>query len=517
MWNKIFLILFLGLYSSIGIAQAVSDTIEYNSNTFRQIELLSPWLKSDNASGMSQMVNLYPVLIRLDFDSQSGEFKSVFQGDSQETYHLGSKSYQKINRTVLFGGFAYRKSYEHKLDFSNLNDPSMNQPYLLADTVGSDTYDREFFNLSGAISSPVNDNLDWGLKFDYEVGVAAQNRDPRPENKVLQLNISPGLLWKLPKVKLGINLKYDYYNEDIDVSVVRQNTLYALFQLHGLGTSNYHVAGSFSRLYKQHKYGSGAQISFNAGNIENVSIGNLSYLDQQIDDGRLAGNASWATVKNDARLVGFDYEFINISTFKKSGKINQLSFKMDMASRLGTEYIQRLEKTGETDLEQWITYGEEGKYFSKRINLNATYSLINLAPNGQMSSLFNLKASSTYFREKYYLPNLEQKYQNISFAGSYLKVFLLGKNSVSAEIRLDFQANISENENLLENSLITKRIIQPDFEYLTANFIAPGATVSYEIPTKKTNKYYIKTGFDWYRSNNGYSRSCMNLSTGIIF
>ncbi|MFY9152033.1 MAG: DUF6850 family outer membrane beta-barrel protein [Prolixibacteraceae bacterium] len=463
------------------------------------------------------MANLYPVLIDLGVDFKKGNFKPVYQGENKETYFLDSKSFQKINKTILFGEFGYRKSYERNLDFSNLNNPAMNQPYLLADTIGNDTYEREVFNLSGAISSPVNDNFDWGLKFDYKVGVAAQNRDPRPENKVLQLNLSPGLLWKLTKIKLGVNLNYNYYNEDIDISVVKENTEYAMFQLHGLGTSNYHVSSSFYRLYKQNKLGGGAQLSIETGNIENISIGSLSFLDQRVDDGRKASGANWATVKNDAKLVGFDYKFENITTLKKSGRINQLTLKFDMASRMGTEYIQRLEKTGETDLEQWITYGAEGKYFSKSVNLNAGYSLINLKANGQINSLINLKAISSSFLEKYYLPDLNLKYQNLRLEGSYLKAFLSGKNSVSAEIRMAYQTNISATENLMQNSFITDKILQPNFEFITADFIAPGASVSYEIPIKKINKYYIKTDFDWFRSNDGHSRTCLNFSTGIIF
>lgn len=518
MWNKYILILLFGLFASVCLAQNETDSLEYDTNTFRQIEILSPWLMSNNAAGMRQMANLQPVSAGLGFGYQSGDFKNVFQGQSQETYHLGSKSYQRIGHSVLFGEFAYRKSYERNLDYSNLNNPEMNLPYLLADTIGNDTYDREFFKLGGGISSPIHTNLDWGLKFKYEVGLAAQNRDPRPENKVLQLSVSPGIVWKLPKVKLGLNLDYSYYNEDIEVKVVKENTVYTLFQLHGLGTSTYHVARTFYRLYQQNQFGAGAQLSWTAGKFENITIGNIAYLDQRINDGRQAGNASWAVVKNDAKLIGMNYELIHISTLKSDRTVNQLLIKINKADRLGTEFIQRLEKIGVTDLQHWRTYGEEQKYYSKRFNLQAKASRMILASSGQIASLVCFGVSSAAFSENYYIPNLDLKYQNILLNASWLKSFFAGNKTISLELRMAWQNNLSTNQNILNNSFITRQIIQPNLDYITAAYLAPGTTVAYEFPLKnKNNKYFIKTDFDWFRSNEGHSRTCLNFSTGIIF
>jgi hypothetical protein len=514
MWNKNLLILLLGLIAPVCFAQETSDSIEYNTNSFRQAELLSPWLNSGNAAGMGQMANYFPGVTDVGFEYQNGDFKNVFQGKNQETYHLGSKNYQKTRKTVLFGEFTYRKGFEHNLDFTNLNTPQNNQPYILTDTIGNDTYNSEFFNLSGAISAPVNDQLDWGFRFDYEVGIAAQDRDPRPENKVLKLNISPGLLWKLPKVNFGMNLNYEYYDEDISVKTIKANTDYSMFRMHGLGTSTYESASSFNRQYKQQKFGGGTQISFKSGNIETISTGKVNYLDQRIDD---AGNASWAIVKNDAKLIGLDYELTNITSLKKERKVQQLVLKMNLADRLGTEFIQRLEKVGETDLEKWVTYGTEDKYYSSRMNFQAKYNQMVLAPKGQIASLFTIGLSSAAFLEKYYLPNLEQKYQNLLLNTSWLRSFFFSNKTVSVELRMGWQTNLSNSQNVMKNSYLAEKIIQPEFDFATADYLATGTSVAYEIPWKRKNKYFIKTDLDWAKSNHDRKRSCLNFSTGIIF
>ena len=218
--SKFFVSILLLIISLITCATEPKDVKPYNLLTFRQIEAESPWLQSGNGAGLSQMPELFPSELKFDFGQTNGDFYSIFEGQSDQSFNFSSRSFRKINKTYLYGSFSYRKSYEKGLNFSNTNEPSLNYPYLLTDTIGNDTYDREFFKLAGVISSPVNEKLDWGLSFDYQVGVASQNRDPRPENKVMKANISPGLLFKQDQFKLGANLLYGYYNEDIDVSVV---------------------------------------------------------------------------------------------------------------------------------------------------------------------------------------------------------------------------------------------------------------------------------------------------------
>ncbi len=517
MRNKITTVIFSILVFSAVAAQEAQVTAEYSGNTFRQIELMTPWLQSGNATGLRQIPSLFPGSLQLGVDYQNGDFKTVHQGDTRETFSFGSKNYKKIKHTVLYGEFAYWKNFEHDTGFSNVNQPEKVYPYLLADTIGNDTFDREFFALKGSISSPVNEKLDWGIHFRYKTGTATQNRDPRPENKITELSVLPGLLYRTNNIKLGANLKYAYYNEDIDISVVEENTVYTLFQLHGLGTSDYHTASSFYRLYRQHIFGGGAQIEYLAGAVENLMSGNIGYFFQRVDDGRKAGNASWAAIKNDSEMEGIDFSVSHASMIKKNSSVNRIDMKMNMATRRGSEFIQRLEETGETDLEHWITYSKDPRYYSSQLDMAVSYSYLGLHTNGQMESLFKAGVSSVAFKEKYYLPDLIQKHRNMQLNISYAKIFYTEKATTSVELKFVSQINLSGKQDI-NDSFIVEKIIQPNYDFVTSNYLAPGAVVSYEFPMKKQNaNYFIKTDFDWFRNNEGLSRTCLNFSTGIIF
>ena len=502
------------------IARAADPDVAKPTNllTFKQIEAGSPWLQSGNAAGLAQMQQLFPAELKLGFNLNDGDFHTVFKGKSDQSFDFSSQSYRKINKTYLFGSFNYNKSFENELNFSNTNDPAMNYPYLLTDTIGNDTYDREFFKLAAIISSPVNSRLDWGLRFDYKVGTASQNRDPRPENKVLQTTVSPGLLFKAIRFKLGANLTYGYYNEDIDISVVEENAEHTIFQLHSPGVFTYHASSSFYRLYQQHQFGGGMQTEWMSGNISNLLHSDYSYSLQTIDDGRRGGTALWAATKNDSRLDGIDWNLTDVFSIDRGAKVHQLKAMFHIVNKLGTEFIQRLEKVGATDLEHWITYGQEQKYYSLRTNAELNYQLLVKDEDNQMKSLFNTGLYYSAFEEKYYLPNANQNYSNLKLAASYLKLFTFPRASVSTEMKFSYQFNLDGQQNLAGTDFLVKKMYEPEFKYLTEGFLSPGVSLAYQVPLQKTfDKYFIKTDFDWYRSESGLTRTVFSFSTGLIF
>ena len=490
----------------------------YNLLTFRQIEVECPWLQSNNAAGLSQMVKLFPAELTLAFNLNDGNFHSVFSGQTYQSSEFGSRSYRKIGKSYLYGSFNYSKSSEKGLNFTDTNDPAFNYPYLLTDTIGNDTYDREFFNLKGIISSPISSSLDWGLRFDYQVGVAAQNNDPRPENKVVYAHVLPGVLFKTDHLRLGANLLYGYYNEDIDVTVVAQNVSVTMFQLYGLGNFDYHNSNSFYRLYQEHEYGGGIQFEWRSGNVSNWLNSDYSRSIQTIDDGRKGGSATWAATKNDSRLDGIDWSLTDVISVVKGEKIHQLKAMLRVANKLGTEFIQRLEKVNETDLEHWITYGKEQKYYSLHTNAGLNYQLISKNENNHLNSLVTGVVNYSVCDENYYLPDRKVAFSNMTMGASYLKMFVFPRSSFSAEMKLIYQFNLDRRQNLMEDNFMVQKIFRPEFNYLTKSYLSPGISLGYEVPVKKMfSKVFVKTDFDRVYSASAFKRILFRFSTGIIF
>ncbi len=504
-----------------GLNTSASDPQEKKSSTlltFRQIEAENRWFQSGNAAGLAQMPELFPAEIKLSYGFADGNFHSIFNGQSVHTYEFDSQSYRKIGKTYLFGSFTYHKSFERGLNFSNTNNPQLNYPYLLTDTIGNDTYDREFFKLKGTISSPVCSHFDWGLNFDYQVGVASQNRDPRPENKVMQTNISPGLLYKSNQFRLGLNLIYGYYNEDIAISVVETGAQKSLFQMHGPGVFNYHVSSSFYRLYQQHQLGGGMQLGMNRRNFSNLLLFDYVYSIQTIDDGRRGSLATWAATKNDSKLDAVDWSLSDVISLKEENKVHQLSAKVRLVGKRGTEFIQRLEKMSETGLEHWITYGKEQKYYSLKTNAELKYQLISKAENELMNSLFSAAVYYSTFQENYYLPDRIQSFSNMKFMASYLKLFDFSRSSISAELNFKGQVKLRAQQNFNDAQFMIQKIFGPEFNFQTDAYLSPGISLGYEFPFRKMgDKFFVKNDFEYIHSAKNQDRLLCRFSTGLIF
>ncbi len=514
-------ILFGILFLIIGLNVGATDLPGQDDSElliFRRIELSCPWLKSGNVSGLSQISGILPSEIKIDYSRSSGNYHSVFNGESNQIFGFSSKGYRRFNNTVIFGSFNYSGSSEKELNYNNTNDALMNYPYLFADTIGGDTYERELFSFTAKISAPLSNVVDWGIGVNYKAGVASQDRDPRPENKISKVEILPGLLYKRGGFKFGANLAYEYYNEDIDVLTVNKNIEPTLFQMHGLGVYTYHASSSFNRLYQQNKYGGGLQFEYKTLKISNFLNSDFSYSLQTIDDGRKGSKATWAAVKNDARLDGVSWNLEDVFEFRKGNKINQLNFKLLAVSKVGSEYVQLLENAGAADMEHWITYSKEMKYYTMQTQADLNYNLMNNDENSRLRSLFNIGMIYLSGTEKYYLPNQLQKYSNLLAKSSFLKLFYLTNAELSAEVKLRYKFNLEANQDLWLTNFMMQKLYLPEFNYLTSSYISPGVSLVYQVPIKnKSGKYFIKSDFDWVHANNGMDRTWLSIATGITF
>lgn len=521
--GRYFYILLMALLLASGVArgQHQDSHSDVSINSFRLMPVLNPWLITDNPAGLSQNTLLRPGDINIGFFNENGNFKRVQQGKNIQHYRFETKQYKKVRKTSLYGFFSYDKNFEKGVNYSEVNNPYRGTPYLLIDTMkmDNDTYDREFLKLSGAFSTPLNKKINWGIVTDFKVGLASQNRDPRPRNKVLDLSVSPGILVSLSKFRLGLNLIYGYYNEDIEAIIVRENTQMTFFSLHGLGTYVYHKANSYARLYKQNNFSVNTQINYQSGRVNSLSGAKLTLLKETTDDGRGEGGASWSHIKNCAELKGINLQLYHTTVINNITTIHRFLANLSIQELLGTEIIQRLENDPNHNyMENWVTYGKDEKYGSYFLTANLFYRFIKLKDNFRSDYTFDGGISYFFSEQGYYIPNQKENYKNIVMSLRFDKSFFLNKSVFSISAAFRYKRNLSGMLDMEDTNFIVRKLIAPDFEYLTSNYIIPGMGLAYEIPLKNMrSKYFIKAQIDFCRANDSRTRTFFNIKIGIIF
>lgn len=500
------------------MASKPDSLYKVSSKSFELLRLNNPWLVSSNPAGLSKIDGILPSTVNLGLYFQDGDYKRAQQGDNLIHYRFNTESYMKLNKFNLYGSFSYDKSFEDNIDYSCVNNPYRETPYTMIDTIGGDKCDREFFTVKGGFSVPLNKKIVLGAAVKYNVGLASQDHDPRPQNRVLDFSFTPGLMYNLKNFNFGLNFIYQYYNEDIDVKIIRNNEYATLFQIHGPGVFTFHQAVSFARLYSRNTYGVDGQINYENANFNTVFGAKILFANEEVDDGRKASNATWSVCKSDSELDGILIDFYNQTTIKNDRKVHIINANANIHTYLGTEIIQRLEQVGETDLEQWITYAKEEKYGSTYIDANLIYNFIKLKNKYDKNYGFKFLANYYSFQEKYYLPEQIQKYENLLLSLYFDKSFYVNENIFSVAAGCKYKMNLSGEQNFEQTNFIVDKFLISDFEYLTDAYYAPGLNISYE---KSLNKYFdrifINTNVDYIRASKGLSRFIFNITLGVNF
>lgn len=516
--KKILLVVFI---LNMGITlMAASDSLQKVSlSSFELVRLQNIWLNTSNPAAFSQMGDLLPGIFNANYLIEDGKYKRIQQGDKLNQFSFNTLSYAKVKNFNMYGGFNYEKGKEKGLDFSNVNDPFRMSPYHLIDTLGNDNYDREFFSVAAGISTPIGVNLTFGLGLDFKVGLSVQDIDPRPLNKVFHMTVSPGFIYNMGKFELGLNLLYKYYNEEIEISIIRDNTDATFFSTHGLGLAISHRAENFNRLQKRNTRGFDFQLAYSNANLKSLIGSTLLFYKETNGDGRKASNASWSSIKDDSKLNGIQFDLYNHNTITKENQIEYFGCELNLNTMTGIEIIQHLELIPGNTLDNWVTYGEEEKYGATDLKMKIFYEYHKLKNLNERN--FAVKAFFSYhsFDEKYYIPMQKQNFKNMKMGVAWDKSFSMKKGGIfSIGLGLNYKFNINGELDLSDYTFIAEKILAPDYEFLTDKYYAPRVELAIEIPMKKVfDQYFIKSSVECFKGDNGQSRTIFNISTGVTF
>ncbi len=517
--KKIIILLVLIINMSMALTAQTNSQQKVSLHSFEMVQMNNLWLKTSNPAALCYLQDLLPGIINASYLYEDGEFKRVQQGDKLNEFNFNTYSYGKTKKFNVFGGFNYMKGKEKGLDFSDVNDPFRPSPYHLIDTIGNDNYDREFFSVVGGFSVPLNKKLKFGMSMDFNVGLAVQDLDPRPQNKVFDMDLSPGVIYTMEKFKLGFNLLYKYYNEEIEVKIIQDNADAAFFSTHGLGLAISHESETFNRLQKRNTGGFGVQLEYAKGNLKTLFAGEFLYYEEKNIDARKASGGLWTVEKEDSELKGIQLEISNYTSISKANQMHLFGFELNLNSMIGSEIIQRLEIAEGEDLDHWEYYGSEEKYDALDIKLNVFYEYLQLRKkDNQRDISFKFFALYHDFSEEYYIPMQKQNFKNLKLGVNLYKSFYATKANFTFGAGASYKQNLDAELSLTDYTFIAEKLLAPDYEYITDAYIAPKVDVAVEFPMKKIfDQYFVKAAIESYIAGKDSSRTIFSISTGVTF
>lgn len=513
-------IIFILLLTSIGqlISFAQEQDLKINTQYREILKISNPLLYSSNPASISYNRLDSISKISLSYTNKKGTFSPIMIAKNSNLLSLRTETLKKVNKTMLYGAFRYAKTWENDLHYTNLYDTYRGTPYLFIDTIKSANSEREEYQIDCKLSHHFNQYITLAGALDYTVGLSAQNKDPRALNKLIKIKNKIGLIADGEIIKIGVDAFYNYFNEDIEIRTIRNNTTFDLYATTGLGTSNKHNSATFYRLYKGYTYGYDLQIDL----FKNLIELGLEQYQEKTFDGRNNNIANWSTVKIDSYYKTRTWHIKDIYTINKTLKNHQFIFGIEQLSAIGREVLQELQQINEGfDIYQWTTLLEEDKYqkIQNKVNFTYTYSKF----KSTFLRDYSIGTSVHYFEqeEAYNFKDLSADFSNINFNLNGSKHYQVGQHSLEARVDIDYKNNIKSSQNLDFSTNITELIIKHDLKYLTSNLIGGSLEFNYSYTTLLNRHYFITGKYDLQHTENSYfnkkERHYTSLSLGLMF
>lgn len=216
-FNRIYQVILLigGVLCSANLAAQQIDSSFLDINYVRK---QNAWISSKNAAGLKYFKWSKASSADFFFDKSDGQFKNFHQSDNSYEYGLNAYSLYRLNPKMVFeGSISYHNFKGKNMGGSAFIDPYKN-PFDIVerDDANKGTKVKETFSLNGALSAQLSSKFAVGGRISYQAANFAKTKDLRHINKLLDMEVSMGAVYRASKVvEIGANYNYDRRIESI--------------------------------------------------------------------------------------------------------------------------------------------------------------------------------------------------------------------------------------------------------------------------------------------------------------
>ena len=195
---------------------------------YRYVQQSSPWFTQRNAGALALYNSRNIAEANLSLSHASGSLTGFNGSPSLTTLQVAIESFYRISpRAVVFGGIGY----------NNLSGDDMTGSVFLQDRLPFDIVEDSLTNkghkhcdsyhLTGGFSYSLSPALALGLKADYTAANYAKYKDLRHKNKLMNLDVTVGLMstlnCHLSTINLGLDYTYHRRTESLEFATYGKN------------------------------------------------------------------------------------------------------------------------------------------------------------------------------------------------------------------------------------------------------------------------------------------------------
>lgn len=453
----------------------------------------------------------------------NNHFKDVYTAKKRQGFAIDSERFVTVKDWKFYGNFSFSKFEDQGTGFTTMADPYRDNPYKFADSITNAEWKKQHYLLQAHVLTPqIAKNLRAGVGIKYEVLNGARQIDPRPADKLVDIQITPQIIYQLNNWDFGINGSYNRFREDLSITMQNIQRPKDIYKLLGLGEYLYNqpinASSSMSRMYEGDTFGGGFTIGRKLNEYSSIQA-SASYqnVKETTTDGTTTPYNAGEHVKDVwSGIISYQY---------KKGNYNHLAtLQGRRADAENREYIQALNPT--TD--QYDEVYNAVMHYQLKNTIAFNYGLQILKDN---QPSWNLGAGLTYsYDDQQYPTTYARQEMEDYIINAYAKKWFTIKNmnlSFGYHTAVKFVGDnlLRHQEDVNFSNFVSRNILNPNFAYQTTNYWANQLEAQLTLPAfKKTDaQLYFKVNYQnisstetMLESAKGLSNNYFNFTIGLI-
>lgn len=190
-------------------------------HTLRDAELSLGWLRSENAAGMLFFRDSSLSEIAAYAAAEHGGLKDYYEAEDRLAFGLDAASCHRLSeRVVVRGEVRYERQLGRRMSGSYFIDPTQT-PFDMVEFTDENPGDKqlETYRVAGSVGVAATRRLTAGVRFDYATANYAKRRDLRHVNSLMDMTVSPGILFRTGRFAVGVNYTYRRRIESLMLNV----------------------------------------------------------------------------------------------------------------------------------------------------------------------------------------------------------------------------------------------------------------------------------------------------------
>lgn len=478
---------------------------------YAQNSALSEWQKTifeknqilayENPMFLHQKDSLNTGQTALGYFNNHNSFRDAYMPEKTNGFNMQAQRFISVKKWTLYGNFMFSLFEDYKSNYTEMANPYTDNPYAIADSLQADWKKQYYLLETKAVSPYINSFTKVGLGIKYEVLNGARQKDPRPLDKKMSFELSPGVSFDLSnKLQLGVNGYYNRSKQDLSISLENNLQPQRIYKMLGIGAYLYNapilLSSTLSRSYEINCFGGGVSLGLRINEKNTInSIFTYKKGKEEVVDG----------ITSPFKAGSHKYDFIE-ANFVYLSKGNTLKHNVSLntlyKTTSDTEYIQSLNSS--TQLYDILYSSEMHSLTRSKINFN--YQLLKIDDNEDVKWLSELGATLKTLEEKYPSISNTRDYFNLLFNFGVTGWFNLEKGTFSISYAGKYLKNLNESFVYLDNTnstnFVAHQIAYPNHIYSTTNYLSNDLNVQYTFGHFFKNKaqLYLKLGTELFTS-----------------